>query len=203
LLSLAIIFLPSLFHRDHRVEVDRVSLIPPKPTVAPIVISRPVKTIVKSAPIPERAFQPSVDESDIASQKAVAKANTSKSNLAQPSSASPESAVVKQAPPTKAVAGTKASRSVSGLNDKGLPNAWVVQLGSFQSTERANELKKKLLKAGYKAYARSVNTTKGQFFRVFVGPYINKTDVDKAKKRLDTNYKVNSRILIFSSESGG
>ena len=193
LLSLAIIFLPSLFHRDHRVEVDQVSLIPPKPSVEPIVISRPEKSSFKPAPTPEKAFQPPVpnDVSKVVNEKApssTVKVNANKESSSKKSVAAKKSVTTKSITPKPA------------LNDKGLPNAWVVQLGSFKSNDRASELKKRLLKADYKAYARPVTTSKGKFFRVFVGPYIDKASAEAAKKRLDPKYKVKSRILTFSPE---
>ncbi|ODS23979.1 hypothetical protein AB835_06095 [Candidatus Endobugula sertula] len=167
LVSLAIIFLPSLFHRDQHIQVDKTSSIPPKPTVEPIVISHPTnsKRQLKPAPAPEKAFQPFVES------KVEEKASVNAKKASKPS-----------------------------LNDKGLPNGWVVQVGSFQSELRASELNKKLLAADYKAYSRPVKTSKGQFFRVFVGPYIDKSRALSVKKRLDKDYRVKSRILTFAPE---
>ena len=170
LVSLAIIFLPSLFHKDQRVEVDRTSLIPSKPIVEPIVITRPQKTVVEPAPSPEEAFQPPVEEEP--AKKPVAKSK------APSSTAKPKPA----------------------LDKKGLPKAWVVQLGSFQSQKRAEELRDKLLSKDYKAYSRPITTSKGKFHRVFVGPYIEKSRAQSEKKRLDKAYNVSSRVLTFSPE---
>ncbi len=43
LTALAVIFLPSLFHRDEPVVIDTTSLIPPSPVVEPVVVPQPVK----------------------------------------------------------------------------------------------------------------------------------------------------------------
>jgi DedD protein len=171
LLALAIIFLPSLFHRDEpRITVDTTTLIPPKPMVEPVVIKPAVRPInASSAPSPDKAFQPPVVEPEIAPSASVAKP-------------APKKEVIKPR-----------------LNDKGLPNAWVIQVGSFQSQARADELKNKLL-VKYKSYTRSVNTSKGQFFRVFVGPYVDKTRVLKAQTAINKAYRVKSRVLTFAPE---
>lgn len=171
LLALAIIFLPSLFHRDQRVTVDTTTLIPPKPRVAPVIIEPAVSNIeVEPAPSPEKAFQPPVldDDASLVS-KSESKAN------------------VEAAPKPS-------------LNAKGLPNTWVVQVGSFQSQKRADELKEKLFGKKYKAYTRAVNTSKGKFFRVFVGPYVDKGRARAAKTAVDKQYKVNSQVLKFAAE---
>lgn len=171
LLGLAIIFLPSLFHRDQRVTVDTTTLIPPKPNVAPVIIE-PAAPIaeVESAPSPEKAFQPPVIEESV-------------------SLAGKSDTQTKTEPTLK-----------PSLNAQGVPNTWVVQVGSFQSQKRADELKEKLFSHDYKAYTRSVNTSKGKFFRVFVGPYIDKGRASVAKTAVDKKYKVNSQVLRFAAE---
>jgi len=59
LIALAVIFLPSLFHKDERVALDSTSLIPPQPKVESIVITAPIKSEgVEPAPSPDKAFQP-------------------------------------------------------------------------------------------------------------------------------------------------
>lgn len=180
LVSLGIIFLPSLFHKEQRVTVDRTSLIPPKTAVEPIVIKRPQKNVVSPAPSPESAFQPPVVKEEQEVQKVAA--NESRNT----SSASSAKSEAKSAKPA--------------LDQRGLPKAWVVQLGSFQSQKRAQELRDKLLAKDYKAYSKPVTTSKGKFYRVFVGPYIEKSSAESVKKRVDKAYKVSSRILTFSPE---
>ncbi|MFT5419300.1 MAG: DedD protein [Candidatus Endobugula sp.] len=104
----------------------------------------------------------------------------------------------------KTSASVKSSKTQSipqpTLNKNGLPNAWVIQVGSFKSQVRADEFKDKLLKQGHKAYSRSVNTTKGQYFRVFIGPYIDKSRALLSKKTVDKAYKVASQVLTFAPE---
>jgi DedD protein len=164
LLSLAIIFLPSLFQRDQRVVVDTQTFIPPKPVVNPIVIETPPQSIILApAPQPDDAFQPALEEETIV--------NDTASVIPKPT-----------------------------LNTKGLPDAWVVQVGSFQTQSRADQLKEALLKQDYKAYTRGVKTSKGDFYRVFVGPYIDKSRALSAKKSVDKQYKLTSQVVTFSPE---
>lgn len=165
LISLAIIFLPSLFYRDQdnqRVAIDTTSFIPPKPIVEPVVITPP-KSIenIKPAPAPDKAFQP--QEVDPAKLD-----NPSEDKLS--------------------------------LNDKGLPDGWVVQLGSFKSQKGAEDLTAKLLKQNYKAYLRPVTVNEIEYFRVFVGPYIDRVKASAVKVEVDKQYKLKSKILLFTAE---
>lgn len=166
LISLAIIFLPSLFHREQRIAIETVSLIPQQPDIEPVIITGPEKpTDIPEIVTHKELFQPSLDV---------------------------ETVEVKASSADKPITNSKPA-----LDEKGLPQAWVIQLASFQSQARADELQKKLLQGEHKAYTRAVDTEKGQFYRVFVGPYINKVEAEQQQKLLDKDYKVSSRLLRF------
>jgi DedD protein len=176
IISLGIIFLPSLFYRDNdeRMVVDTQSLIPPKPDVRTIVVVSPERVEQIPAPTPEEAFQP---------RPAI------------------ESSVVEQAKVPSSVKATskKAPESTLALDSNGLPTSWVIQAASFQSEVHAKTLSDKLRAKKYKAYVRSVKTSKGQFFRVLIGPYIDKQRAQTAKASVDKTYRVKGQILRFSS----
>jgi DedD protein len=183
LISLGVIFLPSLFSResDDRVIVNTQSLIPPKPDVRTIVIASPQSTLQVSAPSPNDAFQPSVDASGDVDT------STSKNNTVGETKTNN---TVKSSPST----------SILTLDKKGLPETWVIQVASFQSKAHADALNKKLLDKNNKSYVRPVSTAKGKFFRVFVGPYIDRSRAGKVKKNIDKTYRVNSQVLRFSNK---
>ncbi|MFT6221025.1 MAG: DedD protein [Candidatus Endobugula sp.] len=183
LISLGVIFLPSLFSResDGRVVVNTQSLIPPKPDVRTIVIAPPQSTVQIPAPNPNDAFQPSTDASGDLDSSASIGSTVSNAKAKEIAKNIPSIATLK-------------------LNKKGLPDSWVIQVASFQSQAHAKALNKKLLDKTYKAYVRSVNTAKGEFFRVLVGPYIDRSRAGKAKVNIDKTYRVNSQILRFSKK---
>ena len=58
LMALAVIFLPSLFHRDERQQIDTVTQIPPSPVFEPVTIPKPVKPEGIKQPDIEKLFQP-------------------------------------------------------------------------------------------------------------------------------------------------
>ncbi len=204
LIALAIIFLPSLFHKDERVALDSTSLIPPQPKVESIVITAPVKPEgIEPAPNPDKAFQPPVTKSSELSGKTskdvkkITDVITVKPGAKEkPASTKPK--VTDIAKPKVKTVNSKTPKPT--LNKQGIPNAWVVQVASLQTKERATSLTNKLQGGNYKAYTRSIKTDKGSFFRVFVGPYIDKSRALSAKAKLDKAYSVNSRVLTFSPE---
>lgn len=78
-----------------------------------------------------------------------------------------------------------------------LPDAWVVQVGSFGQKEAAEKLLKTLQSEGHKTYLRSVITDKGTMHRLFVGPKIDKEDAIKTKSIIDKQLRVDARIYPY------
>lgn len=96
--------------------------------------------------------------------------------------------------PTDIVDGKPESPALDG---DAVPKAWVVQVASYQTPERAAKLRDQLLSEGYKAYMRTVKTAKGSVTRVFVGPKIDKQRALAIKDELDKALKVNTLVLRF------
>lgn len=165
LVALAIIFLPSLFHRKELVEIDTTTQIPPAPNIEPVVIAPPTKPENIEIPPPQELFRPQEPEEEV---------------------------VVDSEEPSEA----------PSLTDKGVPAGWVVQVGSFKSVEGATSLVDGLLKKKLPAYKKTVETSQGQFVRVFVGPYIEQGRANEIKKQLDREYQVKSKIIRFNSLAG-
>ncbi|SHE89804.1 DedD protein [Microbulbifer donghaiensis] len=186
LAALAVIFLPSLFDREGARYIDVTSQIPPAPDIQPIEIAAPEPVAgVAPAPAPGDAFQPEVPEqfsnpkAENVDTVAEAPVEAEPAAVEQPQTEKPESAPV--------------------LDAQGLPIAWVVQVASYRDEARANQLRARLMDKGYKAYTRSVTTSKGQFVRVFVGPNVSKADAQAVKRELDQLLKAQTLVLRFKA----
>ena len=80
-----------------------------------------------------------------------------------------------------------------------LANAgWVVQLGSFRHQKNVKELLNRLEKAGYRAFSRPVKTNSGTLTKVFVGPDLQKRDLEDALSHLKELTKLQGRVTPFS-----
>lgn len=94
-------------------------------------------------------------------------------------------------------ASSSSSVSSSSVVAADLPEAWVIQVGSFGQKEAAEKLLKSLQAEGHKAYLRSVVTDKGTMHRLFVGPKISKEDAINTKNLIDKKLKVDARIYPY------
>ena len=84
-----------------------------------------------------------------------------------------------------------------GLTEEGVAEAWVLQVGSFRDTEKAQSLLEQLLADGYSAYVRDQKGDAGALNRVFVGPKVLKSKLVDDKAAIDKKYGVNALMLRF------
>lgn len=200
LAALAVIFLPSLFDREGARFVDVTSQIPVAPDIKPISIAEPEPVAdIEPAPPVNDVFQPEFVE-----QKSPAP-DPEAVSLAPKPKAEPEPAAEKEPAPSVAESKPVAERQPqlpaeeTQLDDKGLPEGWVVQVAAYKDADSAERMRGKLLDAGFRAYTRAVETPKGRFVRVFVGPKLSRVDAQSDKQKLDKLLKADTLILRYKA----
>jgi DedD protein len=75
---------------------------------------------------------------------------------------------------------------------------WVVQLGSFRHQKNVKELLNRLEKAGYRAFSRPVKTNSGTLTKVFVGPDLQKNNLENALSHLKELTNLQGRVTPFT-----
>jgi DedD protein len=75
---------------------------------------------------------------------------------------------------------------------------WVLQLGSFRHQKNVKELLNLLEKAGYRAFSRPVKTNSGTLTKVFVGPDLQKSNLEDALSHLKELTKLQGRVTPFT-----
>ena len=79
-----------------------------------------------------------------------------------------------------------------------LQEAWVIQLGSFRHKKNVDDLVKKLKKAGYSAFTEPIQTKNGTLTKVFVGPELVKSSLEKKIPALAELTKVQGKVARFN-----
>ena len=75
---------------------------------------------------------------------------------------------------------TKSAPKPKALPEKSIPSqAWAIQLGSFRHKKNVDDLVKKLKGAGYTSFTRPIKTKNGTLTKVFVGPELSRSSLDK------------------------
>jgi DedD protein len=63
-------------------------------------------------------------------------------------------------------------------------SGWVVQVGSFSSSNNARALRDKLRKQGHASFVESVKGNSGTVYRVRVGPEVSRDSAERLRKQL-------------------
>lgn len=192
LLALGLIFLPIIFDGQGSYQPTVSSRIPDPPEV-PIL------------PEPE-ADRPQLQVDDRAMTAGTispAEENANNDNAAAPptqddaeqsdAAAQEEVAVVESRPAFE--------RELPLLDDNGLPQGWVVRLGTFANAANAENLVNRLMEGGYKAYTRSINSDQGAMTAVFVGPWLERSRVEQYQQELQEQFQLAGMIVRYEIES--
>lgn len=83
--------------------------------------------------------------------------------------------------------------TTSNLNDF----AWVIQLGSFSHKENVQALLVKLKKAGFTAFTKPIKTPSGSLTKVFVGPELDKAQLESQLPKLKQLTMLEGRVTQF------
>lgn len=103
-----------------------------------------------------------------------------------------------EAAPEAAAPNAAALPEEPGLDDQGLPRAWVLQLGAFQEERNALELRDRLVAAGHRAFVQRSAAGEPVAYRVFVGPKMTRDQLSAAQRELEREFKVKPLVVPFA-----
>ncbi|WP_288987268.1 SPOR domain-containing protein [uncultured Pseudoalteromonas sp.] len=75
--------------------------------------------------------------------------------------------------------------------------AYVIQLGSFSHAANVKALQAKLKTKGFKSFTRPIKTPNGTLTKVFVGPSLNKNELQSQLPALKELTKLNGKVTQF------
>ncbi|MDG1024372.1 MAG: SPOR domain-containing protein [Gammaproteobacteria bacterium] len=185
LLALALIFLPIIFDGQGSYEAPVTSRIPDIPIIS--ILPEPVQ----SRPVIVNDTQP------------IEPAIAATVNLVEEVvSEIEEAAVIEEAAAEVEITESQAifSREVPALSDAGLPQGWSVRLGSFSDAENASNLLVRLQEAGYKAYTRDISSDQGSLTGVFVGPWLDRGQVNEYQRKLQEEFSLAGLVVRYELE---
>jgi DedD protein len=175
LVLVGVVVFPLLFDQQPRpVSVDIPIEIPDRNKVKPL--SLPAATppaiaaeAVKPAPPPPATPSPAQDIEEILPTA--------------PASASAPASVAVSAPKPAPAPVPKVDQ-VPAKSGADAANRYVVQVGAFAETARAQEVRLKVERAGLKTYTHVADTKEGRRTRVRVGPFATKAEAERAAEKI-------------------
>ncbi len=193
--AMAIIFLPDLLDGDKKTYQEEFDRIPAAPTIdfKPQGHSFPQEKLAQ-LDTEELSDEVALDDEQMMQSEQQTKAQ-------QDTPLANETTKVEVLPKPDTLDNTqqKLNSTLSELPSKAVANeAWVIQLGSFRHKNNVDDLVNKLTAAGYKAFTRPIKTKTGTLTKVFVGPELIKTSLEKKIPALKSLTKVEGKIARFS-----
>jgi DedD protein len=143
----------------------------------------------------------SEETGDLASSSSISR-ETTRATEEQARKESLESIKVASVLDTPATDLTPITEEQPKLDDRGIPLAYVIQLGTFTRWENANKLRDKLNDAGYSAYIRPETSVQPGPYRVQVGPFMLFSKAKETDQLLRDQYQLSdSFIRRFATRS--
>ena len=179
LVAIAVIFWPIVFVTPDNADDFELPVfeMPPKPVVVVSERREPVINKVDQAVLPEvpEREPPIIQPVDIASPM-------------------PNVALVDadEKPEQQSAALERAE-----FDEQGLPVSWELQVATFSTNQRAEEIALELRNKGHKAYVSAVTIDGKKLFRVRIGPKMQKQRLQDLQSDIDAYYGVESSIIRF------
>ncbi|MEE4193127.1 MAG: SPOR domain-containing protein [Halieaceae bacterium] len=199
LIALGVIFWPVLFVEGERGSLDRETQLEPMPALEDVTIPapQPIDGVEPARPAPEPTPEELAALPAEADQEAAPEPEPEPAPAPQPKpkpKPKPKRAAVPPLPDTE---GERAAPASPALDDQGIPIAWVLQVASVSSREKADQLTASLIGHGYKAYHRAIRRDDAVLYRVFIGPVFEREKLAAVKRDIDKQLNVSALIARY------
>ncbi|RLA58098.1 MAG: hypothetical protein DRR04_11775 [Gammaproteobacteria bacterium] len=199
LVALGVVFWPIIFVQPGDKAVAQQTRIPSRPEVATTPIEVPDLAGLRASP--ERALPEEMAPGEAAATEAdLTRAVVDEATVAVEENSPP--AIDKPAPAPiidpKPVARTRSEPPQKlALDADGIPVAWILQVASVSSADKADQLRQRLLKMNQKAYVKKVQRGGKDLYRVYIGPKFERAALEKIQAPVDAEFGVTSMIARY------
>lgn len=188
LLALGVLFWPIIFVEPG--EQDSVSRqeMPARPEIAAAPVAAPDPAGLRtSPPVAARA----VPEPDVELPQSADPAPQAEPAVKAPAAA-------KKPFPEPVVARPRdAAPPALRTDSDGIPVAWILQVASVSSAQKADSLRQRLLDMGQKGYVKKITRGNKDLYRVYIGPKYERDRLERIKPEIDAEFGVNSMISRY------
>ncbi|MCF2916672.1 MULTISPECIES: SPOR domain-containing protein [Pseudoalteromonas] len=195
----AIVFIPNILDGEKVHYKEGFKAIPERPEFTTIDLQEVIDNKVASA---EQPSQIPVEDTQANDADLVANETQQIDTAPQMVEASIDEPVINKAEPKVAVQEpakpvAKAPEPTRKPEENLTQMAYVIQLGSFSHAPNVKSLQEKLKANGFKTFTRPIKTPNGTLTKVFVGPSLNKKELESKLTELKQLTKLNGKVTQF------
>jgi DedD protein len=190
LLALGVVFWPIIFVEPGDPDVTGLAPMPPRPAVDTTPLPAPDMAGLRPSPETQAEREREARE-------------------AVPDAVAPTLAPAPASPVQEAAEGNAATAGVPerptrteaperpAVDSDGLPIAWILQVASVSSADKAEALRERLLAMDHKAYVKRVRRGDRVLYRVYVGPKFERARLQQIQGEIDAEFGVQSMIARY------
>jgi DedD protein len=194
LVALGVVFWPIIFVEPGDEAGAQQTRIPPRPEVATTPIEVPDLAGLRASP--ERTI-PAEMEPDFVGDTVedVPVEQDTVEEVSRPAVDKPAPAPIVSEKPAERTRSEPPQKLA--LDADGVPVAWILQVASVSSADKADQLRQRLLKMNQKAYVKKVQGGGKVLYRVYIGPKFERTAMEAIKVEIDAEFGVKSMIARY------
>jgi len=191
----AIVFIPNILDGEKVHYKEGFKAIPDSPEFKTIDLQQSIdEKVADSEPLKQDEIEDITADDDILKQQPV----VTESDYAEQPKLVEATIEPKEQPKVKDVVPVKAKPIAPRKSDENLTSmAYVIQLGSFSHVANVKALQAKLKAQGFKTFTKPIKTPNGTLTKVFVGPSLNKAELQKQLPELKKLTKLNGKVTQY------
>ena len=199
LVALGVIFWPIIFVQPGEGGADEIQPLPQRPGVTDAPVEPPDAVGLRGSPEAAAAQIQQAQEEMISMQQPGSLDDVLSTAADNPAIALKETEPVAPALPPQAPRATTRDTSPEPLemDADGVPVAWILQIVSVSSAEKAEALRERLVALNYKAYVTQVQSNGRTLHRVYLGPKFERAVLEKLQPGIDAELDVKSVVRRY------
>lgn len=205
LVALGVIFWPIIFVQPGDREMEEIQPLPMRPGVSETPVEPPDRVGLRASPETTVAETQARDDGGEETDRPSYPVPAAPDPEAQPhpaaAPASAEATAERSAPslPEKTPLATTRDASPKPLemDSDGVPVAWILQIVSVSSADKAEELRARLVALNYKAYVTQVKRNGKTLYRVYLGPKFERDVLEQLQPDIDAEFGVKSMVRRY------
>ncbi|MFV8816645.1 SPOR domain-containing protein [Haliea sp. E17] len=204
LVALGVVFWPIIFVEPNAPVATDGRTVPPRPQLDTSPLPAPDDSALRELPAPQAEAPVPEDELvDLQPESGAGAGSEPSAGQGDDSAGGAADVTAPEPAPTVAAAPPEAGETRGSapvkpeLDAEGIPIAWVLQVASVSEAERADALRSELLAMGHKAYIKKIRSGGKTWYRVSVGPKVEKARLEAARSEIDAKFGVTSLVVRY------
>ncbi|MCB1677619.1 MAG: SPOR domain-containing protein [Halioglobus sp.] len=195
LVALGVVFWPIIFVQPGGPAIDAQVRIPPRPAVDTTPLQPPDVAGLRGSP--ELSADSDGGQSPATAGEAALPPAAPEVAVEPDASTAAESTAAASSGANAAPRPRSEAPQPLQIDSDGVPVAWILQVASVSSADKAQQLRDRLLQLDEKAYVQRIARSGKPLYRVYIGPKFERARLEAIQERVDAEFGVSSLVTRY------